>query len=67
MKALVIGLDSASPYLINKWIDDLPNIRSFYENGTHGMLESVVPPESVPAWYIGPSGATKSIISEGPP
>src|SRR5206468_1845903 len=56
MDALVIGIDSASPYLIQKWIDKLPNIRSFYEVGSHGILKSIVPPESVPAWQCFATG-----------
>jgi len=39
MKALVIGIDSASPFLIEKWIDKLPNIRSVFEAGAHGVLK----------------------------
>src|SRR5207249_9811361 len=50
MKALVIGIDSASPFLIEKWIDKLPNIRSVFEAGAHGVLKSFVLSESVNDW-----------------
>ncbi len=56
MKALVIGLDAASPAFIDKWIDQLPNLRSLYSTGVHGTLRSVVPPSSVPAWQCFATG-----------
>jgi predicted AlkP superfamily phosphohydrolase/phosphomutase len=62
MKALVIGIDSASPYLIQKWIDKLPNIRSVFETGAHGILKSIVPPESVPAWQCFATGKNPARI-----
>lgn len=50
-KVLIIGLDCAEPDLVfNKWLSDLPNIRSLMENGVYGRLESVIPPITVPAW-----------------
>lgn len=48
MKSIVIGIDGAEPKLIEKWIDDLPNIQKFY--GCFGKLESTLPPSSAPAW-----------------
>ena len=62
MDVLVIGIDSASPYLIQKWIDKLPNIRSFFEVGSHGILKSIVPPESVPAWQCFATGMNPAKI-----
>ena len=62
MKALVIGIDSASPFLIEKWIDKLPNIRSVFEAGAHGVLKSIVPPESVPAWQCFATGKNPAKI-----
>ncbi len=53
---MAIGLDSASPTFIEKWNDDLPNLHSLGEIGTHGVLESVVPPSSVPAWQCFATG-----------
>ena len=62
MKALVIGIDSASPHLIRKWIDYLPNFRSIWEQGAHGVLQSIVPPESVPAWQCFATGKNPAKI-----
>ncbi len=62
MKALVVGLDSASPHLISKWIDDLPNLKSLFEKGTNGTLQSIVPPESVPAWQCFATGKNPAKI-----
>ena len=55
-RILTIGLDGASPYLIEKWLDDLPNLQSIMQRGTHGVLKSVVPPRSIPAWYCFATG-----------
>ena len=62
MKALVIGIDSASPYLIQKWLGKLPNLQSIFENGVHGILQSIVPPESVPAWQCFATGKNPAKI-----
>ena len=62
MDALVLGIDSASPYLIQKWIDKLPNIRSVVERGAQGILQSIVPPESVPAWQCFATGKNPAKI-----
>lgn len=62
MKAMIIGLDAASPPLIDKWIDYLPNLRTLYRSGTHGTLESIVPPSSVPAWQCFATGKNPAKI-----
>ena len=62
MKAMIIGLDAASPPLIEKWIDDLPNLRDLYRSGTHGTLQSIVPPSSVPAWQCFATGKNPAKI-----
>ncbi len=62
MKALVIGLDAASPSLIYKWIDELPNLKRLSERGVHGVLESIVPPSSVPAWQCFATGKNPARI-----
>jgi len=51
-KILVIGLDGADLELITPWIDagDLPNLASIRDAGTSGLLQSVIPPVSAPAW-----------------
>jgi predicted AlkP superfamily phosphohydrolase/phosphomutase len=62
LKAIIIGLDSASPHLIDKWIDKLPNLKRLYEKGVHGVLESIVPPSSVPAWQCFATGKNPAKI-----
>ena len=50
-RALVIGLDCAAPQLVfDRWLDDLPTLRSLTERGTFGVLRSCDPPITVPAW-----------------
>ncbi|MBI4516672.1 MAG: alkaline phosphatase family protein [Deltaproteobacteria bacterium] len=49
MKALVIGLDCATPEIL--FTDErLTNLRRLMEAGCYGRLESVIPPITVPAW-----------------
>jgi predicted AlkP superfamily phosphohydrolase/phosphomutase len=43
-------LDGASPDLIERWMDDLPNLKKIKENGVFGSLNSTIPPFSCPAW-----------------
>jgi predicted AlkP superfamily phosphohydrolase/phosphomutase len=46
-------LDCAAPQLVfDRWLDDLPNIRSLTERGTYGVLRSCDPPITVPAWSV---------------
>ena len=47
---LVLGLDGASPTLIQEWKNDLPNLRKISEEGVHGQLTSTIPPVTCPAW-----------------
>jgi predicted AlkP superfamily phosphohydrolase/phosphomutase len=52
-RVMVIGLDCAAPELVfDRWLDDLPNLKSLYENGRHGELRSCDPPITVPAWSV---------------
>jgi predicted AlkP superfamily phosphohydrolase/phosphomutase len=62
LKALVVGVDSASPELIQRWLDKLPNLRSIFDSGVHGVLKSIVPPESVPAWQCFATGKNPAKI-----
>ena len=56
-KALIIGLDCAPPELVfDRFLDDLPNIRSLIESGVHGDLNSTIPPITVPAWMCMATG-----------
>ena len=50
---MVIGLDCAEPELVfNRWLDQLPNIRSLIDQGAYGRLRSCDPPITVPAWAV---------------
>lgn len=49
-KVVVIGLDGATPDLIQRWRSDLPNLDRVFREGAHGTLESTIPPVSCPAW-----------------
>ncbi|MBK8913900.1 MAG: alkaline phosphatase family protein [Phycisphaerales bacterium] len=50
-KIAVIGLDCADPALVfERWLDDLPTLRSLVQRGAWGRLESCMPPITVPAW-----------------
>ncbi|MFQ6057993.1 MAG: alkaline phosphatase family protein [Anaerolineae bacterium] len=55
-RVLIIGLDGASPYLVKRWQDDLPNLRRLMAEGASGTLWSAIPPRSVPAWYCFATG-----------
>ncbi|HMB67580.1 MAG TPA: alkaline phosphatase family protein [Candidatus Bathyarchaeia archaeon] len=59
---MVIGIDAASPHLIEKWIDKLPNLKRLSALGVHGVLESIVPPSSVPAWQCFATGKNPAKI-----
>jgi predicted AlkP superfamily phosphohydrolase/phosphomutase len=43
-------LDGASPHLIERWIDELPNLKKIMKNGVSGTLKSTTPPATCPAW-----------------
>src|SRR5262245_27051405 len=55
-RALVIGLDCAAPqWVFDRWLDELPTIRSLADRGTYGVLRSCDPPIPVPAWSCMPA------------
>jgi predicted AlkP superfamily phosphohydrolase/phosphomutase len=51
-KVLIIGLDGATPELIDRWAeeDKLPNLKHLMQEGVYGKLRSVYPPISPAAW-----------------
>lgn len=49
-RVAVIGIDGFDPLLVSKWKDDLPNIAKLQEVGQSWVLDSIFPPDSVPAW-----------------
>jgi predicted AlkP superfamily phosphohydrolase/phosphomutase len=52
-RVVVVGLDCAPPELVfDRWLDELPTIRSLSERATFGVLRSCDPPITVPAWSV---------------
>jgi len=51
-RVLVIGLDSATPDLLMKWVREgkLPTFAELIDNGVFGKLKSTIPPVTCPAW-----------------
>jgi predicted AlkP superfamily phosphohydrolase/phosphomutase len=51
-KVLVIGLDGATPELVDRWVadDKLPHLKQMIQNGVYGKLKSTYPPISPAAW-----------------
>ncbi len=50
-KAMVIGLDCATPQLVfDEFRDELPNLGRLMDSGRHGILQSTIPPITCPAW-----------------
>jgi len=49
-QVVIFGIDGASPKLIERWQDELPNLRRIMKGGVYGELESTVPPVTCPAW-----------------
>lgn len=58
-KVFVIGLDGI-PYdlLFEKFIDELKNIKKLKEESQYGILKSIIPPITVPAWLSIITGKT---------
>ncbi len=50
MRTLVIGLDGASPRLIDKWIEELPTFKMFKEEGVWGLSIPPLPAQTPVAW-----------------
>lgn len=52
-RVMFIGLDCAAPELVfDRWLDDLPNLKSICRSGVYGSLRSCDPPITVPAWSV---------------
>src|SRR6266566_1304477 len=51
-KVLIIGLDGATPELVERWVEEnrLPHLQQIMQNGIYGKLRSVYPPISPAAW-----------------
>jgi len=52
-KLMIMGLDSAPPELVlDKFRDELPNIRGLMERGVCARMRSSDPPITIPAWMV---------------
>ena len=51
-KAMVIGVDGGTWTALKPYIEEgtMPNLGRLLEEGTHGVLRSVIPPITAPAW-----------------
>ncbi len=50
-KALIIGLDCGDPVLtFERFYNQLPTIKSLAEKGVFGIMQSCIPPITIPAW-----------------
>lgn len=49
-RIFVLGLDGASPELIDLWIEKLPAFRKMMSEGASGILTSTILPITPPAW-----------------
>jgi len=61
-KVLIIGLDGATWDLIRPWIEDgkLPMLRKLMKGGAWGILQSTIPPWTIPAWCSMTTGKNPS-------
>ncbi|MBN2407336.1 MAG: alkaline phosphatase family protein [Elusimicrobia bacterium] len=49
-RVLILGIDALSPSLLERYIEDLPNIRKLMNTGYYHKLGSVNPPQSPVVW-----------------
>jgi predicted AlkP superfamily phosphohydrolase/phosphomutase len=49
-RLVVIGIDGMDPIVFEKIQDEMPNFASIMKSGGFKHLESVFPPDSIPAW-----------------
>src|SRR5438132_10722033 len=62
-RVMLIGLDCAAPELLfDRWLDDLPNLKSLHAGGVHGLLRSCDPPITVPAWSVMMSSKSPGLL-----
>ena len=65
-RILAIGIDGFDPLLVERWIDDLPNIKKLINRGRMIPMDSVYPIDSASAWasiYLSINPAKHGIIS----
>jgi len=49
-KVVVLGLDGFNPRLVERWLEDLPNLKKMQQEGIWGDIESTVPPTAPQAF-----------------
>lgn len=49
-KIVVLGIDGFNPELVQRWINELPNLKEMQQKGMWGVMESTVPPTAACAW-----------------
>jgi len=65
-RVLVLGFDGLDYYLIQKWLKVLPNFKKLSEQGKLCRLNSIFPPDSIPAWisiYTGKNPSQHGVIN----
>ena len=56
-RVLVLGLDSASPWLLfERFLPKMPHLQKLLKRSRYGTLKSIDPPITVPAWAVMFSG-----------
>ena len=57
-KVMAIGLDSATPVLIERWVEEgkLPVFKRLMKTGSYGRLTSTIPALTPPAWTTSMTG-----------
>ncbi len=66
-KLCVIGIDGMDYHLVEKWRKVLPNLWKLQSEGFGSVLESIFPPDSIPAWitiYTGLDPSNHGIIEK---
>ncbi len=61
-KVMILGIDGGQWSLIDRWINELPNIKRLMKEGSYGPMKSSTPALSIPAWYVILSGKNPSRI-----
>ena len=56
-RLVILGFDGADPRLVEKWIDELPNLRKMMNMGVYKRMHTCYPPESPVAWSCFAIGA----------
>ena len=64
-KVVVLGFDGLDPFIIEKFIDRLPNIKHLIQEGFFVKLQSTIPPITSAAWTCTTSGLVYDYAAGG--